>query len=202
MIQPLLRIMIVDELLEQQQTVNLINNLEKHRNLVILSVHDFNELHFDILASIDLVILETKASQFDGFKLISHIKTQNFNTKTLIYSSMDERVFAMPYLKNGASGYLQKKNATELWLAISLILKGKIYSSEQIKEEAINAELSNTNQTLTRRDATILMLLFKGFDNDFIAKYLLVSEIKIESITSKVLKRLRINNIKLLDTRM
>lgn len=109
MILPLLRIMIVGDLLKRQRIENLIYNIEKHSKVANLSVHHFTELYDKILASIDLVILEIKAIQFDGFKLVSHINAQSFNAKTLIYSSIDKRDFAMQYLKFGGSGYLQRK---------------------------------------------------------------------------------------------
>ena len=196
-----LRIMIVDKLLEQQQIENLICNLDEQRNVVILCVHDFGELHFDLLRSIDLIILEIKTIQLDGFRFIKYVKTQDQDIKILIYSSMDERVFAMPYLKYGASGYLQKsKKGTDLLLAISLVLKGKIYSSDLVKDDAFNAKLSKMDvRPLTKREVSVLMLQAKGCDISYISKRLSLNSLKLEAITVELLKRLKINSVKVLD---
>nr|WP_199158803.1 hypothetical protein [Pedobacter sp. ASV2] len=76
-------------------------------------------------------------------------------SKILIFSLLDEQLYALPYLKNGAAGYLSK-NADESKIidAIETVLKGELfYCSQELKAIIFNDLISNN---LSERDKRML----------------------------------------------
>jgi DNA-binding NarL/FixJ family response regulator len=78
----------------------------------------------------NLVLLDLRLKDRDSFDLIAMIKLESPGSAVLILSQGEELLYAEKVLKAGADGYIMKQEAaTELFRAISVVLRGEIYLS-------------------------------------------------------------------------
>ena len=103
----------------------------------------------------------------NNLKVIDQIKVAQPNAKILVFSSLNENIYAVPYLKAGASGYLTKNaEESEIVTAITTILAGSRYSSRNVKENMFNSILGNDSNNpftkLSGRELEVAELLTKG----------------------------------------
>jgi len=72
----------------------------------------------------------------------------------LVCSNTDSKIYAMPYIAMGASGFIHK-SFTDLLLvtAINLILDGKTYISTEVLQNSLNkkVQIQNQQEDLTKQ---------------------------------------------------
>lgn len=80
----------------------------------------------------DLVVVDISLSGPDGLDLLKNIRTRHSNLPVLILSMLDESLYAERALRDGASGYIMKQEATErVLVAIRRILGGGFISATE-----------------------------------------------------------------------
>ena len=110
----------------------------------------------------------------DGLQVIKPLKERFHYVNFLIFSSLNEEVYAISALKSGASGYLCKTNPLkELRSAILKISSGGIYITKKLAEIIAYNE-SNLNQKskidrLSEREVQVLKMLVDGKRNKEVA---------------------------------
>lgn len=114
-----------------------------------------------------LIIIDVNLPGGNNLKVIEQLKLVQSNAKILIFSSLNENIYAVPYLKAGASGYLMKNaEESEVVTAITTILAGSRYSSRNVKENMFNSILGNDADNpftkLSGRELEVAELLTKG----------------------------------------
>lgn len=152
-------------------------------------------------AKADLAIIDLGMQGMNGLDLIKALKQRLPQLLTLVMSMYEESVYAERALKAGARGYIMKKGKSdELLKAMSVVLGGKIYTSDPIKEkmmEKMAAGGSGTGspiEALTDREFEVFQLIGKGFKTGRIADELHISVKTIESYREEIKQKLNLEN--------
>ena len=114
----------------------------------------------------DAVIMDLIMPGMGGLEGVRHICAKDSKAKVLVLSMRDDPVYVDRAKKAGAKGYVTKRSAPEeLTRAVSYIIKGKNYISEDVAE----AKATATNQTddeklkcLSGREFEVFCLLAEG----------------------------------------
>ncbi|MFY7757896.1 MAG: LuxR C-terminal-related transcriptional regulator, partial [Flavobacterium stagni] len=122
--------------------------------------------------------------ELDGLKSIYELKAiiKNFpNTKVLVFSSLNEQVYAPNAIKAGAAGYVHKSSKLEtLGTTIIRVHQGLVMMSENIKKNlALIAKQNKTERVyrkLSNREIEVLRYLSDGKKNNEISKILNLNE--------------------------
>ena len=120
--------------------------------------------------------------------------------KILIFSALDEDIYALRYLNAGASGYLNKgSNEDEMKQALkSMMVSGK-YITQNIKDRILDSYISkkpiNPLEQLSNREVEVARLLIKGFGNLEIAEMLNIKKSTVSTFKNRIFEKLEIDNL-------
>lgn len=91
----------------------------------------------------DLIILDLNMPNGNFQEALQAIKSKNPKTKVMIFSSQDESLYAVHYLKMGADGFLHKlASEHEINKALTKMLDKGSYMSEEVKDSLIFGKLN------------------------------------------------------------
>jgi DNA-binding NarL/FixJ family response regulator len=118
----------------------------------------------------------------------------------LIYSSLNENIYAISALKYGASGYLCKDvPLNKLKDAILKISTGGVYITNELAEHmAFNETATNPRVLINRlseREIQVLRLLVNGKRNKDIAITLSISDKTVSTYRSRLMKKIKVKNL-------
>ena len=127
----------------------------------------------------DIVCLDLRLGDVDGFDLIRRIKTIHPPTRILVISMHGEDMYAERSLAAGAVGYIMKSEPPERILeALSEICEGRVYVSRRISMKVLNrvknprGEAGSGIKSLTDRELQIFHLIGLGYQTRQIAQRL------------------------------
>jgi DNA-binding NarL/FixJ family response regulator len=103
-------------------------------------------------------------------RMVENIKSRRESQKILIYTSFDEDLYALSFIKSGANGFLSKHALeADFKVAVETILfQDKTYLSEKIKEQSFRLFIKSgkpgddTTDSLTLREREIMQLFLAG----------------------------------------
>jgi hypothetical protein len=141
--------------------------------------------------------------ELDGLKSIFELKTiiKNFpNTKVLVFSSLNEQIYAPNAIKAGASGFVHKSKKLEtLGSTIVNVNQGIIMMSDTLKKKLEIIAKQNKNDRLYRklssREIEVLRYLCDGKKNNEISKLLELNEKTISTYKLRLLQKLNVTNL-------
>jgi DNA-binding NarL/FixJ family response regulator len=141
--------------------------------------------------------------ELDGLKSIFELKTiiKNFpNTKVLVFSSLNEQIYAPNAIKAGASGFVHKSKKLEtLGSTIVNVNQGIIMMSDTLKKNLEIIAKQNKNDRLYRklssREIEVLRYLCDGKKNNEISKLLELNEKTISTYKLRLLQKLNVTNL-------
>lgn len=158
----------------------------------------FNQLEKD---APDVLIVELDLPQINGINAIRRIKQEYPEVKTLIFSSHPEEMYALSTIKAGAAGYISKHSDNEtLEKAIYQVARGGIYLNRKITEK-LNSGISRGKSLITKfkklstRESEVLNLLSSGKRNKDIAEALSINEKTVSTYKTRLLKKLKVDNV-------
>lgn len=168
----------------------------------IIEVEDYKSLYKVVLKEkLDLAVMDVNMPNGTIQEAIDYIRIHRPELKILIFSSQDEEVYGMRYLKMGAGGYLSKQTSTEIIEAAitSMLTKGR-YVSENIKEaifsESLKGTVANTPfQTLSDREMQIASKLAEGQPLKAISNDLNLHSSTISTYKNRLFEKLKIRSI-------
>ena len=148
----------------------------------------------------DLALVDLSLRSGDGIELLKDLRVRQPRMLTLVLSMHDEALYAERALRAGARGYVMKQEKLErLLLAISRVLSGAIYVSDQVAAHAVQRLAVGGNgaaaggstegaksldayvQRLTDRELQVFRLIGRGLGTRLIAETLHLSRKTIES---------------------
>ncbi|MEI6753707.1 MAG: response regulator transcription factor [Paludibacter sp.] len=194
----MIKVFIVDDHEIMREGLKRILNDETDMEVVAEAENGTEALKMISEIDCDLILLDLNLPGRSGTELIAEIKKKKPKAQILILSISPEKRFALPALKAGASGYLNKDSAlTELVVAIRKVQSKKRYMSmtlaEQLAFESV-VEEAPEQRKLTNLENCIMLMLAKGKENKEISKELALSINSVAQNRRKVLEKLHLKN--------
>ena len=169
---------------------------------VITEVEDFKSLYKVISKEeLDLAIMDVNMPNGTVQEAIDYIKNHQPNLKILIFSSQDEELYAMRYLKMGAGGYLSKQSSSSvIETALKSMLSTGRYASEAVKEAMFFESVSGNTKTspvevLSDRELQIANKLAEGLPLKEISNQLNLHSSTISTYKNRLFEKLKIKSI-------
>ena len=115
----------------------------------------------------DLVLLDIKGPEFNGFEAMRRLREVSRATKVIVLTLHDEPEYVAEALRLGASGYVLKRCAlSELVTAIHTVLNGNSYLTASLGRRANSIQSSAkplaSSKSLTLRQREVLELVAQG----------------------------------------
>lgn len=150
----------------------------------------------------ELAVVDLGLPDGNGIELISHVKHHVPETKVLVSSMRDERVFATRCIKEGASGFIPKEESdTELIQAIEQIAGGGVYLSDRVTQvddedvaEAFPPPFSSL-RSLSARELLVFEMIGSGISTTSIADRLSIRPKTVDSYRERIKGKLRLENM-------
>jgi len=177
---------------------------ERFKEIELLEAKNQDTLH-QILEkdNVDLLILEINLLPGNQVKAVTALKAKYKNLKVLIFTGMDESLYAFPFMKAGADGYLSKETEDEeIGRAIdSILFKDKKYLSEALKDESIQMMIGSyksrglSTQDLSAREKDVFRLLLNGKGIKEIGSLLNLHVSTVSTYRSRIFEKYGVTNI-------
>lgn len=148
----------------------------------------------------DLIILDINMPNGSFQEALHAIKSKDPKTKVMIFSSQDENMYAVRYIKMGADGFLHKFASEDILKnALIKILDKGSYISEELKESLIfsnlNQEHQNPLEVLTDREMEIAERIISGESMKIISGDLNLHSSTVSTYKTRILEKLSIQTI-------
>ncbi len=152
------------------------------------------------LEDIDLVLLDLKLPDVEGFQGLMQLRKEAPKIPILILSGLEDARLVQMARSYGALGFVNKKaSAAEIVTAVREVLAGNmVFGSSAVL--APSGELEELDQvsrvigSLTPQQTTVLRLLGEGLLNKQIAYELSISESTVKAHVSAILKKLEVSS--------
>jgi DNA-binding NarL/FixJ family response regulator len=149
----------------------------------------------------DLIIMDVNMPNTDSFGTVGTIFSIKPATRIIMFSMNAEEIYARKFLKMGAMGYVRKDApGNEIKKAISTVLNGKKYISEELSEKLLNDLHVNYNSAnpfdiLSLRELEIVQYLIKGDSVGKISQKLKLHTSTVGTYKSRIFEKIQCNNI-------
>ena len=176
-------------------------------NFTVLEASDEEETMSMLKSrSIDLVLMDYQLEKIDGSSLTGVILNEYPEQLVLALSNYDDIEFTSSMLKSGARGYITKNvGSSELFEAITTVLSGKLFYTQQIANELIERKILKKGPTkknsdspamalLSKREIEIIQLICEQLTNEEISKKLFLSKRTIDNHRQNILNKLGMVN--------
>ena len=203
------KILIVDDHAIVRDGVKTMLELDEFNchNFTVLEASDEEET-MSMLKSraIDLVLMDYQLEKIDGSSLTGVILNEYPEQLVLALSNYDDIEFTSSMLKSGARGYITKNvGSRELFEAITTVLSGKLFYTQQIANELIERKILKKGPTkknsdspamalLSKREIEIIQLICEQLTNEEISKKLFLSKRTIDNHRQNILNKLGMVN--------
>lgn len=148
---------------------------------------------------IDLVMLDLKLPDVDGFNGLSDLRQSAPKLPVLVLSGLEDARLEQLVRSYGALGFLNKKaGAVEIVAAVRAVLNGETHfahlGGEAVSLDSDEAQTARVIRTLTPQQSTVLRMLGEGLLNKQIAYELSISESTVKAHVSAILKKLDVSS--------
>lgn len=184
------------KILQERKNFDVI--IEAHNGLILIDrITDSPQLP-------DIVLLDIKMPEMDGFETVSFL-IQNFpSIKIIILTMHDSERHILRMIELGAHGYLFKNtHPKEVVESIEQVFENDYYFNDQInvllqkviRYKGQSFKGLNVPITLTSREHEILRLICKQHTNNEIAELLFLSTRTIEGHRKNLISKLQVRNV-------
>lgn len=180
----------IKALLEEENDMEMVKSLGSSKEL-------FDFLRNEIP---DIIILDINLNGENGIEIMKTILSIYPQIKILVYSMLDEEVYAERILKSGGLGYIMKNEILEKIIkAIRTIINDDIYISEKVSSKIIKKNLKNNNlkdrfDTLSSREYEIFKMVGEGASLDEMSQMFNISISTINTYKKRIMEKLDLEN--------
>ena len=145
--------------------------------------------------------MELELPQLNGVSTLRLIKKEYPNLRILIFSHLAEEIYALRCIKTGAAGYLSKSAAPKVFLkALQQLASGGIYLNEELNSSFTPRSVGESSaingyKKLSTREIEVLNMISSGKRNKEIAKALDINEKTVSTYKTRLLTKLKVDNI-------
>jgi two-component system invasion response regulator UvrY len=177
--------------------------MEYFPKAIVTGTTDFNKtLAMLDKKKFDLLIMDINLPGGDKTGMVHSVRMKQPKLPILVCSSYDEQLYALPFLKAGANGYISKTAINEDFkLAIEQVLNGRIYASPDVMKTAFG-QLFNTKsnpdsvaEKLSEKELEVAKLLAKGLSTKAISEHIHLSSSSVSSYKSRIFEKLGVQNV-------
>lgn len=153
-------------------------------------------LRFIKSTDFDLMITDYEMPGITGLELVKAARAAQPEMKIIMLSMHDDPSVVREVLKTGVLGYVLKKDTHKsLTEALTKVIEGKRFLSDEIAEILIHQPVEEEKGVLTSREIEILRLVAKEFSSRQIAEILFISERTVETHRKNILKKTGASNL-------
>lgn len=150
--------------------------------------------------SYDLFILDVSMPNGSFLNTYNQLKLHTPHCKILIFSSLDEEVYAMRYIEAGADGFLNKlASEQQMRTALEKIFNNGKYVSEAVKDSLIfyKSHKGKPRQLdqLSNREIAIANMLVSGKTLKEISQELNLHVSTVSTYKTRIFEKLQIQNL-------
>jgi two-component system invasion response regulator UvrY len=151
------------------------------------------------VGSWQIILLDINIPGRDGLELLGEIKRREPEVPVLVVSGYFEDEFAIQAFKLGASGYLNKRTASdEVIAAVRKVIAGRKYVSATLAEKLAEILGGDTphepHESLSDRELQVLRLVASGRSIKEISAGLALSEKTIGTYRMRIAKKLNLSS--------
>lgn len=180
--------------------IQVIKQLKPHA--ILSEVEDYKSLYTLVSKEkFDLAIIDVNMPNGSLQEAIEYIKIKQPQLKTLIFSSQDEQLYAIRYLKMGADGFLHKHSSRDkIDQALNAMLQKGKFISEKVKDAMIfdsltKQEKSAPVESLSNRELQIANKLCEGIPIKEMSDQLNLHTSTISTYKNRIFVKLNISSI-------
>jgi DNA-binding NarL/FixJ family response regulator len=199
-LKPKIRVFLVDDHPIVRRGFQLLLSLEPDMSVCGESDNGPEALQKILNLKPDVAIIDLSLRIGGGLELIKQLRAQPLKTKLLVFTMLDESIYAERVLRAGADGYITKEEGTEkAILALRTLLDGKRYLSAQVTDRLIQAKIDGKTrpidsvESLSDRELEILEHIGGGMGSRAIAQKLGVSLKTVESHREHIKSKLSLS---------
>lgn len=179
----------------------IIKKLRPHA--VIEQVSDYKQVMQIIKEkTFNIAILDLNMPNGSFQEALQAIKIKNSETKVMIFSSQDESLYAVRYLKMGADGFLHKDSGEDIInrALVKMLDKGR-YMSENVKDSLIYDKLNkqetpnNPLELLSEREMEVARLMVAGSAPKEIANTLNLHASTISTYKARIFEKVNVQSL-------
>ncbi len=151
--------------------------------------------------TVDFIILDIHFPEGNSLNFVENLVISAKNTfKILIFSALEENIYAVKYIQAGAHGFLSKTSEEEnIVYALQKFFKTGKYLSEELKDHLLDTVVYKKKATplnlLSGRELEIARMLSYGYSNNEIATKLNIQKSTVSTYKNRIFEKLGINNI-------
>lgn len=149
----------------------------------------------------DILIMEIDMPHIHGINALRGIKQEFPDVRVMIFSTHPEEIYALRSIKSGAAGYVSKTASSKTFMkALKQIAKGGIFLNEELTSTFTSRNVGETSaisryKKLSSREIEVLNLLSAGKRNKDIANALNINEKTVSTYKTRLLKKLKVDNL-------
>jgi DNA-binding NarL/FixJ family response regulator len=147
----------------------------------------------------DVCFLDINLPNTDTNNLLHSVRSKQPDCKILVISNSPDAIYAMPYLRLGAHGYLNKSaRPQDFKMAVDLILAGHIYIKESALRKDLNPKSQNIGEPfvkLTPREMELLQQILMGRSGNEISKILKIEQSTVATIKNRLMNKIGAKNM-------
>ena len=150
---------------------------------------------------IDFIILDINFPEGNSLNFVENLAIEYGDSiKILIFSALEETIYAFNFIKAGAHGYLSKlSEQEEIVRALSKFFESGKFLSDELKERLLDNMIRKSSvspiEMLSSRELEIARLLVAGLSNNEIASKLYIHKSTVSTYKTRIFEKLGINNI-------
>ena len=151
---------------------------------------------------LDLIMLDISIPDGEGFNMVPRIREIQPKVLILVFSSLEEQIYALHYIKAGANGFLSKSSSqNEIRKAVTSMFESGNYLSmavqQQLLRNTLESKTSSENplEQLSQRELEVMDMLIDGFWTKEIAIQLNLTESSVSTYKARIFEKLNVTTL-------
>lgn len=151
---------------------------------------------------VELVLLDIGIPGGEGFSMIERIRRIRPGVRILMFSAVDEGLYAIHYLKAGANGFISKNAPLEeIKKAIASVLETGRYVSKRVQEQLLlgnydrDTKFNNPLDSLSQRELEVMDMILDGKWTKEIATRLNITGSSVSTYKSRIFEKIGVSTV-------
>lgn len=192
-----IRIFVYDDSIARRDSLRTLIQLSDKMEFAGEAANCANALQDMKLAKPDLVLMDINMPEVDGLQGLKLIKTKFPHIKVLMQTVFEDSEKIFNSIRNGASGYVLKKDSTQKLLnAIVEVHEGGAVMNPGIAQKVLDFfKPQIPGSPLSARETEVLSLLAEGLSYKMIAERLGIGFSTVNTYTKRIYEKLHVASL-------